>query len=147
MRDHMIKHLATLILAIVLSGCSFLVDVILFNNSSSSIKVCSLNHSNQRCQIIEPKSSGKLLLVADRQINSWSYSIKTLAKDDIYNFAFEPYPAQASNIYCQGFFTRKCDIPLQYENGGQIYWVGKNQELPTKSFPNQPPGFPVAPDA
>ena len=147
MRNHMIKLLAVLIIALTLPGCSFLVEVIFFNNSNSSIKVCNLNHTNQNCQTIEPKSSNKVLLVADKKINAWSYSITASGKESIYSFAFEPYPAQASNIYCQGFFMKRCDIPLQYESDGLLYWAGKNQELPTKNFPNQPPGFPVAPDA
>lgn len=147
MRNHMIKLLTTLIIAATLSGCSFLAEVILFNNSNSRIEVCNLNHANQNCQTIEPKSSNKVLLVADRKVNTWRYSIATPNIEGIYSFVFEPYPAQASNIYCQGFFMKKCDIPLQYESDGLLYWAGKNQELPTKSFANQPPGFPVAPDA
>ena len=147
MRNHMIKLLATLIIAATLSGCSSLAEVILFNNSNSRFKVCNLNHTNQNCKTIEPKSSNKVLLVADRKINAWRYSIATPSKESIYSFVFEPYPAQASNIYCQGFFMKRCDIPLQYERDGFLYWVGKNQELPTESFANQPPGFPVAPDA
>ena len=153
MRNHMIKLLTVLIISTTLPGCSFLVEMILFNNSNSSIKVCNLNHTNQNCQTIEPQSSNKILLVADRKTNAWNYSITTSSKESkeskesIYSFAFEPYPAQASNIYCRGFFMKSCDIPLQYESDGLLYWAGKNQELPIKNFPNQPPGFPVAPDA
>jgi hypothetical protein len=143
----MIRLTTIFIATLSLSGCSFLVEVILFNNSDSSIEICNLNHTNQRCQIIEPKSSNKVLLVADKKANAWSYGITKLNETKVYSFAFEPYPAQASNIYCQGFFMKKCDIPLQYEPNGFLYWAGKNQELPTIIFPNQPPGFPVAPDA
>lgn len=147
MRNHIIRIFATSVATLTLSGCSFLVEIILYNNSDSRIEVCNLSHTNQRCQIIEPRSFNRILLVADRKIDSWEYSISQTGKTRIYNFAFEPYPAQASDIYCEGFLIEQCDIPLQYESDSLLYWAGNSQELPVVSFPDQPPGFPVAPEA
>lgn len=141
----MLRLIAVLAATLALSGCSFLVDLILFNNSDARIQVCNLNQTVPTCEIIEPKSSRKILLTGDKPAPSITYSIKGSGEERTYRFVFEPYPAQASEIYCQGFFMKRCDIPLQYEPDGLLYWAGKDQVLPVERFPAQPPGFPVSP--
>ncbi|MDU9414899.1 hypothetical protein [Pseudomonas sp. zfem005] len=142
----MLRLLAVLAATLALSGCSFLVEMIVFNNSDARIQVCNLNYIVTICEIIEPKSSLKILLTGDKPAPSITYSIKGSGEERTYRFVFEPYPAQASEIYCQEFLMKRCDIPLQYEPDGLLYWAGKDQVLPVERFPAQPPGFPVSPD-
>lgn len=142
----MLRLFAILAATLALSGCSFQVEMVLFNNSDARIQVCNLNYTVPICKIIEPKSSLKILLTGDKLSPSIIYSIKGSGEERTYRFDFEPYPAQASEIYCQGFPMKRCDIPLQYEPDGLLYWAGKDQTLPVERFPAQPPGFPVSPD-
>jgi hypothetical protein len=147
MRGHMLKIAAMLIIALSLSGCTVLVGVALFNNGDSAIEVCNLNLKNKECKTIEPQSFKKILLISEGPVSSLKYSITKSNDINIYTFNFKPYGALASNIYCADFPAKSCDIPVQYENNGLLYWAGQDQELPAKNLPNQPLGFPVAPDA
>ena len=139
----MIKLSAILIVGLSLSGCSFLVELALFNNSGQDISVCNLNHSNKPCQTISNNAIGLVTLISNKAASNWSYSIN----DRVYNFNFGSYPEHVSNIYCSGFVQKRCAISIQYQNNGLLYWAGKNQELPVDNFPNQPEGFPVEPNA
>lgn len=142
-----LKIIAMLITTLLLSGCTVLVEVALFNNSDSAIEVCNLNLNNKECKTIEPQSVKRILLVADKSVTSLKYSITKSNDTNIYTFNFKPYGTLASDIYCKGFLAKNCDIPIQYENNGLLYWAGQDQEFPAKNIPNQPSGFPVAPDA
>ncbi len=64
-----------------------------------------------------------------------------------YVFNFGPYPEHASDLYCEGIFQKRCDIPVQFERNGLLYWGGKSEGLPIEEFPKQPKGFPVEPSA
>ncbi len=147
MRKNKIRVLLILTISGLLQGCSFLVDLAFFNNSNDRIEVCNLNLKAPQCQSIESKSMSKVLLVADMPSNAWRFSISRSSGKGIYDFSFGPYPEHASEVYCVGFIQKRCDIPVQYEEDGLIYWGGKEVRLPVEKFPNQPKGFPVGPNA
>ena len=141
-----IRFLAIFFLTNILSGCSFLVSMVLFNNSDSTITVCNLNHTNIACQSIKPDTFEKVLLVSDKQSYAWRYSIDNGGETKKYSFVLGAYPEHASNVYCKGILQKKCDYAIQYEQNGKLYWAGKDNELPVDIFPEQPMNFPVAPD-
>ena len=145
MCKRMIKIVAILIVLLPTQGCSFLVDLALFNNSENTIEVCNLNLETPSCQIIKAKELGKVSLVSDKASELWRYEIKVEEKSYTYEFKFGPYPAHASDVYCKGIIQKRCDIAVQFEKNGFVYWGGKSLELPVKEFPNQPEGFPVEP--
>lgn len=143
MREIMIKSSAVLIACLGLSGCSFIVELALFNGSGSEVEVCNLNHDKRPCQVIPDGEVGKIDLIGTKAANSWNYSINDL----IYSFVFGTYPEHASNVLCHGVIQRRCAIPVQLESDGRLYWAGKDNELPVSEFPEQPEGFPVEPGA
>lgn len=139
----MIRLSAILIGSLTLAGCSLLVELAIFNRSGADIKVCNLNHEDRPCQIVPDGEIRMVNLIAAEAADSWRYSVDGLP----YSFSFGTYPEHASNIYCKGIFSRRCAIPVQFESNRHLYWVGKDQELPVKTFPSQPKGFPVGPGA
>jgi len=147
MRYMKIRYLLIVLAALSLQGCSFLVDLAFFNNSSEKIEICNLNLEESTCQSIEPKTLAKVLLVGDQPAESWRFSIARRGEIEIYEFKFRPYPEHASDVYCKGIFQKRCDIPVQYESNGFLYWGGKSTKLPVSEFPAQPQGFPVEPSA
>lgn len=148
MRYTKVRNLVVLLgLLPQLQGCSFLVDMVFFNNSEDSVEVCNLNLIEPSCQVVMAKSLSKMRIVGDRPESSWRISISQGNKKGIYKLVFRPYPEDASEVYCEGFIRKQCDIPVQYEPSGLLYWGGKNSELPVEVFPNQPRGFPVEPSA
>ena len=46
-----------------------------------------------------------------------------------------------STHYC--YFPQGCDVPVQLEPDGLLYWVGAAATMPVQTFPAQPPGFPT----
>ena len=143
----MYKIIGLFLLATSLQGCSFLVDLAFFNNTDTPVEVCNLNLTTPKCQTVQAKSLEKITLVADKQVFAWTYSISQGSKKGVYEFEFGQYPEHASEVYCHGLFMRVCDIPVQYEKNGMLYWGGKNNELPVQVYPEQPEGFPVKPSA
>lgn len=137
--------LALLISAASLQGCSFLVDLALFNNTSTPIEVCNLLRSPVTCTVIPSKALGKVTLSAQMAAPQWRYRISHDNESSVYEFQFAPYPEQASEVYCHGLFSKRCDIPVQLEESGLLYWGGKTRQLPIQEFPDQPLGFPVRP--
>ncbi len=129
----------------MIQGCSFLVELAFFNNSGRAVEVCNLNLDTPSCQTITANRLEKVLLVSDRAAELWRYEIKTGDNSDIYEFKFGTYPEHASEVYCRSFIQKRCDIPVQLERNGLLYWGGKSNELPVKEYPSQPKGFPVAP--
>ena len=147
MRYMKIRYILLVLTALSLQGCSFLVDLAFFNNSNEKIEICNLNLKETSCQSIEPKTLAKVLLVGDQASESWRFSIAGKGEKRIYEFKFGPYPEHASDVYCEGILQKRCDIPVQYESNGLLYWGGKSTKLPVSEFPNQPQGFPVEPSA
>jgi len=141
------RSIVSIVVLLILQGCSFLVDLALFNNSDESIVICNLNLKEPSCLTMGAKTLKKVLLVADQSASSWRFSITREGKKGIYEFEFGTYPEHASEIYCEGVFQKRCDIPLQYESDGLLYWGGKSATLPVVNFPEQPMGFPVGPSA
>ncbi|BFM12667.1 hypothetical protein R50072_28200 [Simiduia litorea] len=137
------KHLSLIILSLTLSGCSFVVDIMLFNNTDSSIEVCNINNSEHPCVPIASHEMGSVAMINSVKTDSWIYRIN----GKVYGFSFGTYPEHASEVYCKGFIQKRCAIPLQLEPSGLLYWAGKNSKLPVSNFVNQPKGFPVGPGA
>jgi len=142
-----IRYTALVLASLSLQGCSFLVDLAFFNNSDENIELCNLNLNESSCQKIEPKTLAKVLLIGDEPAEYWRFTIAGREEKEIYEFKFGLYPEHASDIYCDGIFQNRCDIPVQYESNGFLYWGGKSTKLPVSEFPNQPQGFPVGPSA
>jgi hypothetical protein len=147
MRHMKIRNILLFFVALSLQGCSLLVDLAFFNNSSEKIEICNLNQREPSCQSIEAKTMSKVLLVGDRPAEAWRFSIDRRGEKAIYEFKFGPYPEHASEVYCEGVFQKRCEIPVQYESNGFLYWSGKSTKLPVSEFPNQPQGLPVEPSA
>ena len=147
MRYMKIKYILIILAVQSLQGCSFLVDLAFFNNSSEKIEICNLNLNEVSCLNVEPKTLTKVLLVGDKPAASWRFSITKGGERKVYEFKFGPYPEHASDVYCEGTFQKRCDIPVQYESNGFLYWGGKSAKLPVSEFPDQPQGFPVEPSA
>ena len=140
-----IKYIILPLLLAVTQSCSFIVDVVLYNNTNNKIEVCNLNLKETKCILIDSKSSAKISLIGDIPKNEWGWSIQKENEINEYWFSFGRYPEHASNKYCTGTIQKKCDIPLQLEETGLLYWAGKDAKLPISEFPKQPNGFPVTP--
>jgi hypothetical protein len=140
-----IKLIIILLLLFSAQSCSFIVDVVLYNNSNSKIKVCNLNLKETKCVLVSAKSMVNIPLIGDIQKNEWGWIIQKESEVHEYWFSFEVHPEHSSNKYCTGVIQKKCDIPLQLEEDGSLYWAGKDTELPTREFPKQPHGFPINP--
>lgn len=141
----MIRVFLLICTSILLQGCSFLVDLAFYNNTGSRIEVCNLNLEESNCQQINGGALAKVLLVGDKPARSWRFSIEASGEVGIYEFEFGAYPTHASDVYCEGLVWKRCDIPVQYEANGLLYWAGKKKEFPVLQFPKQPGGFPVEP--
>ena len=147
MRNMKIRDAFLIGSTVLLSGCSFLVDLAFYNNSEEDIEVCNLSLNEPRCNVIAAGALEKVLMVADRPATFWRFSIRKGEKKEAYEFPSGRYPELASNVYCEGFLQKRCDIPVQYESSGRIYWGGKTGKLPVADLPNQPKGFPIEPGA
>ncbi|GAA5215730.1 hypothetical protein ACFSJ3_10830 [Corallincola platygyrae] len=129
-----------------LQGCSFLVEIALFNNSDERIEICNLNMQERLCQQIDAQTMSKVVLMGDKPSEQHRFSIESKGRIGIYEFVFdEPYPTHASDVYCEGLIQKQCDIPLQFEVSGELYWAGKKARLPVDKLPPQPKGFPISP--
>ena len=126
----------------LLQGCSFVVDLAFFNNTSEKVEVCNINKSRPNCFKVNAQSLVKIPLIANTPSDKWQYSINHKK----YSFKFGQYPEHASNVYCSGFIQKQCDVAVQYQSNELLYWAGKSSELPVKSFGFQPEGFPVKPN-
>jgi len=146
--DYEMKIIRLIVISLLLvsiQSCSFVVDAILYNNSKSKIEVCNLNLKEPKCILLGAKSMTNIPLVGDIPKNEWGWSIKNDSIEQEYWFSFAQYPEHASNKYCSGVIQKKCDIPLQFEEDGLLYWAGKDTKLPINKFPKQPYGFPIHP--
>lgn len=140
-----IKLIILTLLLVSTQSCSFVVDAVLYNNSKSKIEVCNLNLKETKCVQVNAKSMINIPLIGDIPKDEWGWSIQKESEIQEYWFSFAQYPEHASNKYCTGAIQKKCDIPLQFEEDGLLYWAGKNTKLPTSEFPKQPNGFPINP--
>ena len=146
MRSKALISCLILVIAFI-SGCSFLVDLVFFNNSDRNINVCNLNLRVPACVNIKPRSLEKIQLVADKPGTAWHFSIDNGKVTKTVSFPNAMYPELASEIYCEGILQKMCDIPIQYQPDGLLYWGGRSNELPTKNLANQPRFFPIEPSA
>lgn len=142
-----IKNLLVIAVALASQSCSFLVDLAFYNNSNEEIEICNQNLEKPSCQSIRSKSLAKVPLVGDQPTDLWRFSIEKSGLVRAYKFGFGQYPQHASDVYCDGIFLQRCNIPVQYESNGLLYWSGKSEPLPVTKFPDQPQGFPLEPDA
>jgi len=141
----MVRRMSIFLLIMSIQGCSFLVDMAFYNNSDHPIEICNLNLTTPKCQTIQAKTLAKITLVGNKKMDAWNFSISSGKAKKMYTFKFGQYPEHASEIYCDGVFQEICDIPIQYEQNGWLYWGGKDKELPVREFPKQPKGFPAKP--
>ena len=137
-----IKFIWLVLLFLSLQGCSFAVNLAFFNNTEATIEICNLNKTEHNCYKVGSNTLIKIPLIASVQLGKWKYSINQKE----YNFKFGVYPEHASNFYCSGFIQKRCDVPVQFESNGLLYWAGKESQLPVKNFGMQPLGFPVKPN-
>lgn len=143
MRKLVMKHLPIILICLMFGGCSFVVELIVFNNTDASIEICNIYNSDRPCVEIASRDVGTVPMINDKKSDSWAYMIDK----KIYRFEFGTYPEHASEVYCKGIIQKRCAIPLQFESSGLLYWAGKTSKLPVSNHVNQPRGFPVEPGA
>ncbi|MEZ8197007.1 MULTISPECIES: hypothetical protein [Vibrio] len=129
-----------------LQGCSYAIEMAFYNNTDNEITICNLNLKKPTCQTVAAQSLINVTLVGDIYSPQLNFNIGALNQERMYSFNVE-YPEQASEVYCKTHFitAKVCDIPVQYEPSGNLYWAGEKFELPVSDFPDQPSGFPVVP--
>ena len=125
-----------------LQGCSFVVNLAFFNNTDFPLEICNLHKTKPNCYSVDSKVLITIPLIANVQSDTWKYSIN----NKVYSFLLGEYPKYSSDVYCTGFFWKRCDIAVQFQPNELLYWAGKSMALPVKSFALQPNGFPVKPN-
>ncbi|WKE64027.1 hypothetical protein PVT67_09975 [Gallaecimonas kandeliae] len=144
----MIKVAIITFLCLLLSSCSVIGTIELFNNTDTILEACNINKTSPTCYKIAARASVNIPLSQDSSSPIWQLSVSVNgAEPNIYSFSFtyEKYKVLASHAYCGSFMSEACSIPLQYEASKLIYWVGRDEKMPIQHFPEQLEGFPVAP--
>lgn len=109
-------------------------DIVLYNNTQSSIRLCEHREHESKCSDIEPKSQEKISI---KNIHALSIN-----KDYIFKISREVLSElQRSEIYCES--KERCLYAFQLENGNLIYSLRPSQAFPVTEFAKQPRGFPL----
>ena len=108
-------------------------DIILFNNSSSTINICAREQHHSICKVIESNDSGlfnmertKLFTINE---NKHIYLKKEMLK-----------PSMVSSVYCNKY---KCMHALQLEENDMLYILKPEQFFIGKDISEQPESFPL----
>ena len=134
----MIRNLAIIAIAVILQSCSTTVVGVVYNNTGEEIEICKVGITTD-CQKIRNSKIGRITMLAGKYVISTESSIYS------YEFKFkEHWTFYNSTQYCRRLFfvSKACDIAVQVEPDGNIYWAGKNHSLPLNEIPAQPIGFP-----
>ena len=133
-------------LVFILTNCSYVPYLVLYNNSDEKITVCEINKEQAKCTEIVPKTYEKISLSSSSLDELDSYKIQTATRTFSYNFAFIlGNPSEISSQYCDGLIWKRCNIAAQYESSGKIYHVGRDNLFPIKNLLDQPLNFPISP--
>ena len=125
---------------IVLTSCSRAPELIFFNNSGYSVKICvesflmvSDDYKVRFYGPIEHGNTVEFSYTFDQQI-----SIQTETTNWVYQ-STEYLPREYFGL------SSSAEIRFQLESTGEIYVLLPTEEFPLTDFTNQPPGFPLKP--
>ncbi len=139
--------LAIIVISSMLHGCSSVVDLVVANNSGRPLEICNLNLDLPRCVSVDSGQVQDLPLVSDYAAAAWRLHVGAPGVQRVHEFTLAGKPEFASDMICSGFLGLRCEVGVQIEQDGRLYWVGARVREPVDNFPEQPAGFPVAPSA
>ena|SRR5277367_1170922 len=138
----MTRYCAVLILLLGMCSCSSVSLVTLYNNSNTTVVFCNLHARNNRCQTIPSHALVRTGYLSRQDSRSWDFRISSGATSRIFSVPVEMTIWKLrSTHYC--YFPQGCDVPIQLEPDGLLYWVGTAATMPIQTFPPQPAGFPI----
>jgi hypothetical protein len=136
----MMRHCAIFMLLLGLCGCPYISLVTLYNNNNATVVFCDLHAYNNPCRSVPGHAIVREPYLGDP--TSWDFRISSGATSRTYKVSREiKFWSLRSTHYC--YFAEGCDVPLQLEPDGLLYWVGTEATMPVHTFPPQPPGFPL----
>lgn len=109
-------------------------DLVLYNNTQSTIQLCELREHESTCSELPPHS--------DKKVSIKHARIFTINKDYFFKLNRETLSElQPSEIYCEK--QVRCLYALQLESDNLIYGLTRGQTFPATEFTKQPDGFPL----
>jgi len=123
-------------------GCQPLLYLKIRNNTNAEVEICNMQLRSNACVPAKPHTQARVLLLADYPAPSWVLRISSGTASKTYDFDHIHFWKLRSSRAC----VDDCDVPLQLEPDGFIYWVDARAN-PSAAAPVQPDGFPVRPGA
>ena len=128
------------LVALGFGGCQPLLYLEIRNNTNAEVEICNMQLRDNACVFAKPHAEARMLLVADHPAPSWVLRTSSGAASNTYDFDHVEFWKLRSSRSC----IDGCNVPLQLEPDGLIYWVDATTN---PSAPAQPDGFPVRPGA
>jgi hypothetical protein len=134
------------LLALGVAGCSQLGYLVVHNNSAVEVEICNLHRHDNACVSAAPHGYARVLLVADYAASSWVFRVSTSAGSNTYDFGRVELWKLRSVDTCSMFKKHSCEIAVQLEPDGLLYWVDASRNTAGPALV-QPDGFPIRPGA
>jgi hypothetical protein len=116
------------------------------NNSATEVEICNLHRHENACVSAAPHGHARVPLVADYAASSWAFRISSSAGSKTYDFGHVDLSKVGSVDTCSMFNRRSCELVVQLEPDGFLYWVDASRNTAGPA-PVQPDGFPIRPGA
>ena len=123
-----IKIIISILLISIVTSCTLIPYIVLFNNTSEKIIV---TYSGKK-YLLEPYSLKEIMAVGE------ILEIETSKTSWFYKVAYFP------QSFIKHEFTKDL-INIQLQSNGWIYILYPTNNLPAKTFPMQPEGYPLKP--
>lgn len=138
MKNQLVRAAGCIIL-VMLTSCSKIAVLELFNNTDSDLEVTSADTAGQEKHYrIPSKSFGRIQIPT-------VLTIKHANERWIYDFREHPIRFDRNAPYVKFERSGGSLEQFQIENSGFIYILLANAEAPAKNFPTQPEGYPLKP--
>ena len=140
------KKIIISIAVVLLSGCSYIPQLVILNSTTKDVEICNLGDSLNKCVKIKKGEVG-LIGLSTSSTSGYVYSARTETEKYSYTFDLQDGFDYFSNVYCGKVYTHFCDIAVRFGESGIIYWSGVKSKHPSPDPTTQPAGFPIKPNA
>jgi hypothetical protein len=130
---------------LLLSGCSYIPNLVILNSTTKDVEICNLGDSLNKCVKIKKGEVGLIGLFTS-STSGYVYSASTEAEKYSYTFVLQSGADYFSSVYCGKVYTHFCDVAVRFDESGIIYWSGATSKHPSPDAAIQPAGFPIKPN-
>jgi len=105
---------------LILPGCSQLLTLDVYNNTSTRVEVCNPLRHKDPCVVIGPRAAAPMLLTADDSTSSWQFRIKSDDGTHLYSFGADGSLRPLRSKRCM---LHKPCLAVRIESDGLLYWA------------------------